>query len=142
MIAPRAGYTLVEMVVVLLILAVSAAAAVPAFAAWRTASDLDVATARVVEALRLARERAIAGGRGSALVIDAANARIWLRPTDTSWVLALPRSCRLDGAPRLVVHFAADGPARGEVPLVRCGSDSARVTLDRITGMPSIAENP
>lgn len=139
---PRGGYTLVELVVVLVILGLAGALAVPAIAAWRPPSDLDAAAARVVEALHAARERAVIGGHDAELVIDAANQRAWLRPRDTSFVLDLPDGCQLTGAARSVMRFAPDGPAHGTIPSIACGSRRARVLADPLTGTPSVTETP
>jgi prepilin-type N-terminal cleavage/methylation domain-containing protein len=138
--ARHAGYTLLEVVVVLVILAIAGAVAAPAFATWRPARDVDDATSRLVAALSLARERAVAGGRGVELVVDATNARVWLRPRDTSFALALPDGCRLDGALRSIVHFSADGPALGSMPDLTCGADRVRLTIDPLTGVPAAVE--
>jgi general secretion pathway protein H len=138
--ALRGGYTLVELVVVIVILALSGALVVPAIAAWRPPSDLAAATAPVVSALHLARERAVSSGRETELVIDAANRRVWLRPRDTSYVLDLPDGCQLAGGARSVMRFAPDGPSHGTLPSIACGTRRARVAADPLTGLPRVTE--
>lgn len=140
--ATRGGYTLVELVVVLVILALAGALAVPAIASWRPPSDLDAAAARVVATLHLARERAVTGGHETELVIDATNRRVWLRPRDTSFVLYLPDGCRLTGGGRSVIRFAPDGPSRGSIPSIACGSRRARVLVDPLSAAPRVTEAP
>jgi general secretion pathway protein H len=136
--APRAGYTLLELMVVLAILALAGALAIPAFAAWRPAEPRRAAGGELVRVLELTRERAVAGGAPAELVIDAERARAWLHPRDTSFSLSLPEGCRLLGEARSRMQFSADGPARGAMPLVRCGAGSARVTVDALSGAPHV----
>jgi prepilin-type N-terminal cleavage/methylation domain-containing protein len=138
--APRGGYTLVELVVVLVILALAGALAAPAIATWRPPSDLAAATAPVVSALHLARARAVSSGREMELVIDAGNRRVWLRPQDTSFVLDLPDGCQLAGDARNVMRFAPDGPSHGTIPSIACGVRRVRVSADPLTGLPRTTE--
>lgn len=138
--ARTAGYTLLEVLVVLVILAVTGAVAAPAFATLRPARDLDAATARVVAVLHAARTRALSGGVSSQAVFDPSRARVWLQPHDTSFALALPSACRLDGAVRTSARFAADGSARGDVPDVVCSGSRARITVDWLTGATTVQE--
>lgn len=140
--ARRGGYTLVELVVVMVILALAAALAVPAMAAWRPTSDADAAAARVAAMLQLAHERAVTRGRPMELVIDIPNRRVWLGRQDTSFVLVLPDGCQLVGAARSVIRFAPDGPSQGEVPSVACGEHRRVVDADPLTGLPRVTEAP
>ena len=130
----REGYTLLEAMATLVILAAAGAIAIPALVAWRPLSARDAAAGELVRVIGLARSQAVAIGAGTELVMDAASARAWLRPRDTSFVLALPNGCRLSGAPRSRLHLDADGPARGDAPVVVCGLDSARISIDALTG--------
>jgi prepilin-type N-terminal cleavage/methylation domain-containing protein len=138
----RTGYTLIELVVVLVILAIAGAVAVPAFATLRPSHAEDSAAASLVGALRLARERAVASGRDAQLIVDAAGARAWLRPRDTTFVLPLPDGCQFEGAPRTVMRIAPDGAAFGAMPTVRCGARRMRVDVDPLTGTPTVKVTP
>lgn len=140
--APRAGYTLLELMVVLAILALAGALAIPAFAAWHPAEPRRATAGELVRVLEMTRERAVAGGTDAELVIDAERARAWLHPRDTSFALSLPEGCQLQGEARSRVRFAADGPAQGTIPLVRCGADSARVIVDPLSGTPRVELMP
>jgi len=138
----RNGYTLIEMAVVLVILAIAGAVAVPAFAALRPQRALDGAAARVVDALRMARERAVTGGRTTELVIDSANARAWLEPRDVPFTLDLPDGCRLTGGARIATRFAPDGTASGDSPGFACGTAHATASVDPLTGRVRVVESP
>lgn len=134
--ARRRGYTLLELVVVLAILALTGAVALPAFAAWRPVSPLAATTGELTRAVALARGRAVGSGAPVELVLDAGGARAWLHPRDTSFMLALPDGCRLRGPARSRIWFDAGGPARGALPVAACGGDSARVHVDALSGEP------
>lgn len=138
----RSAYTLIELVVVIVILALAGALAVPAVVAWRSPSDLAAATTPMLSALHLARERAVSSGRETQLVIDPPSRRVWLRPQDTSFVLNLPDSCQLTGAARHVMRFAPDGPSHGTLPDVVCGAERAHVATDALTGLARATEAP
>jgi len=74
----RAGFTLVEVVVVLVILSLMAAVAVPAFRRMAERDELTDAVGRVEMLFRLARDSAIAGGRAVTVVIDSVTGHVWL----------------------------------------------------------------
>jgi type II secretory pathway pseudopilin PulG len=133
---------LLELVVVLTILALTLAVAAPAIAGWRAPRDVDAARAELVSALRFARARAVNGGSAATLVIDPATARIWLRPRDTSFTLALPGGCRLVGAARSTIRFAPDGPVFGVPPTIQCEAETVAVTVDALTGEVRAGERP
>lgn len=132
----RRGYTLVELVVVLVILALAGAVAVPAFA-WRPPRNVDAAASRVVSALRLARERAVTRATPVRLSFEAASIRLADARRDTLVALDLPEACHLRGGGAL--RFAPDGHVLGEVPRVVCGADSSLVRLDPLTGEVMVA---
>ncbi|MDQ8153410.1 MAG: type II secretion system protein [Gemmatimonadota bacterium] len=138
----RAGYTLLEVAVVLVILAMAGAVAVPAFATLRPASAIDAASTQLIGAVQAARARALGSGRSAELVVDAARARVWLRPRDTTFTLDLPTDCQLRGPARAVLHVAPDGATRGQLPTVACGAARVRVAIDAVTGRTTLEALP
>nr|ALS89977.1 type II transport protein GspH [uncultured bacterium] len=74
----RAGFTLVEVFVVLIILGVMAAVAAPAFRTPPEEDDLTFATHQIEGLLKLARDSAVRGSTTVTLVIDSATTRAWL----------------------------------------------------------------
>lgn len=140
--AERRGFTLIEIVVVLGILAISAAVVAPAFgvAVRRDTSD-DVA-ATMVSLLALGRRTAIAKATTVGVSVDVRNGRVSLaRIEDDSaivvvdTVVSLPRGVTLSAqAPHAHWTFRLDGSATGDTLLVDGGGD-ARIWVDAITGM-------
>src|SRR5262245_5224357 len=84
------GFTLPELVVALGIVALATAIVVPRLVSVRGIA-VDVAARRLADALTLARDRAILGGRPVRLVIDLDGGR-WTAPEDAA---LLPAGVRL-----------------------------------------------
>jgi prepilin-type N-terminal cleavage/methylation domain-containing protein len=74
----RAGFTLVEVFVVLIILGAMAAVAAPAFRAPPDDDDLTYATKYIEALLQVARDSAVRSSSPVTLVIDSTTARAWL----------------------------------------------------------------
>lgn len=74
----RSGFTLVEVGVVIVILSLMAAVAVPAFRRMVQPDELRDAVGRVEALFRLARDSAIASGRAVTVVIDSVTGHVWL----------------------------------------------------------------
>jgi prepilin-type N-terminal cleavage/methylation domain-containing protein len=74
----RRGFTLLEIVIVMLILAIMAGVAVPAFKSLFVEDDITTATHRVEALFRLARDSAIRGGQPVTVVIDSVSGFVWL----------------------------------------------------------------
>jgi len=74
----RTGFTLVELTVVLIILAVMGGLAVPAFQRWIEEDDLTVAIRRVEALFKIARDSAVNSGAPVTVWIDSATSNVWL----------------------------------------------------------------
>ena len=82
----RRGFTLIEMVVALAIVALAFGVALPAFRRVDAGTDLDRATTRVQTLFRMARDSAVRGGLPVTVVVDSATGLVWV---DTPQPLAL-----------------------------------------------------
>jgi type II secretion system protein H len=78
--AGRAGFTLVEIIVVLVIIAVATAFTLPAFLEPRPEDDMTAAARRIDTLFRVARDSAVRGGVPIAVAIDSATGAVWLVP--------------------------------------------------------------
>jgi prepilin-type N-terminal cleavage/methylation domain-containing protein len=76
--AARAGFTLIELMVVFGILALATAVAVPAFRSLLNEDDLTTATRRIEALFQLARDSAIRGGEPVTVVMDSVSGHVWL----------------------------------------------------------------
>jgi len=131
----RPGFTLVEVIVVLLLLSLMAAVAAPAFSAVMHRRAIDDATSTVTRVLARARAQALARGAGMTLVIDPARARVWQQRPDTTFVLQLPGECAMSAeAPRVKIAFRADGTAAGDMLTVTCGAEAVAISTDALNG--------
>ncbi|MGH7503331.1 MAG: pilus assembly FimT family protein [Longimicrobiales bacterium] len=74
----RRGFTLLEVVVTLLIVAIAAAVAAPAFRSLYAEDPLTTAEQRFEALFRLARDSAIRGGQPVTVVIDSISGLVWL----------------------------------------------------------------
>jgi len=74
----RPGFTLIEIVIVMIIVALSAVVAIPAWRATMVPDDLARAEGAFGDLFRLARDSAIASGRTLTVVVDSATAAVWL----------------------------------------------------------------
>jgi prepilin-type N-terminal cleavage/methylation domain-containing protein len=123
------GFSLVEMIVVLGIVSLSAAVAVPAFREWAREDDLTIATRRVEALFRVARDSAIRGGMPVTVVIDSVTSLVWV---DTAKVgIELPSTVRLElSAARARFTFAPGGAAFADSLVLRTPLARRLVTLD------------
>lgn len=74
----RRGFTLVEVGVVLVILALAASVAVPAFRRLVEEDELTTAVRRVEMLFKLARDSAIASGMPITVMIDSVTGHVWI----------------------------------------------------------------
>lgn len=85
----RRGFTLLELIVVLVIISVLSAIAIPAYVQWRRSLTYRDATRQVVSFLRTAKSEAISSNRQRRADFDTVNGRFGLRigdrANDTDW---------------------------------------------------------
>jgi prepilin-type N-terminal cleavage/methylation domain-containing protein len=111
----RQGFTLLELLVVLVLFAITAAAAVPAFLANGTASEERGTATAIAMALTRVRDGARESGAPAALVLAPAEGRMWLVWRDSTVVEQVPLApgVRLAASTgeRVECRFAPAGPA-------------------------------
>jgi type II secretion system protein H len=150
----RRGVTIVEMVVVLTIIGIVAAAVAPALRPLGARRDVLVESrSTLMSMLTSARRRAIADARTLTLTLDPETARYWLHeaestdsvsataPLDSAASLALPEGVTLMGsASRAHFVFSPSGTVSGEPIAIRVGSRVQPIALDPWTGV--LVERP
>lgn len=141
----RRGFTLIELIVVLIIMGVVLSTATPAFTV-RGSSTADDAVERIASVLRSARRTALHTARVTTVTIDPAGGRVWVRTAgepvtlDTTFLLPLPANAQLTSATaRAAFTFDARGLAAGDELVVISNRGSAAVTVDPANGDVHIA---
>ena len=143
----RAGFTLVELLVVLAVLAVVMAMAVPVFTAGRPRAELDGAALQLAASLRQARGQAIASNRSQAFTIDLERRLYWagegatLRqlPPDIDVSLVTATAELIDGTTGSIRFFADGGSTGGGVRVSRSGA-GWDVLVDWLTGRVGVRQ--
>ncbi len=136
----RHGFTLAEVVVVLALLGVMAAVAVPAFTRLDAADDATRAAGDVVRVLRAARRTALERAVTTTVVVDPTGDHYWTSLGDSagdrdSGTFAFPPGVALLGPePRAQFVFQPTGSATADSLVVRGPEHTALVTVDRWTG--------
>ena len=136
----RAAYTLIEMVVVLAIIGIIAAAVVPAAArAARGPSALDASADALLALFGRARDDAVHRGRSVTVVVAPELARAWVRggSGDSAVRIDIAPGVRLAASePRVILRFEGDGRATAAAFLLRDTHDGrqAVVHVDPWTG--------
>ncbi len=156
----RAGFTLLEMLVVLVLVGVITAVAVPVAGAGIQTLRLQSAARHVAAALRLARGRAIRTQEIHLLSLDREQRRVTVSSGDLRFrrSFQLPPGVRLqeallrDGAPprpgrpapeRTDFYFAPSGLSQAlEVRLVNARGRSLRVVQEAFSRSPRILQAP
>ena len=144
----RAGFTLVEMIVVLAILGVVAGVSVPAIRDLRAADPLAQATSETARLLARTRQTAVERAAAMRITLDPVSRRYRVRTlagdaasdSVTADSLSLPDGVMFDkGAGRLTLSFAATGEARGDTIILRWQDRVATVAVDPWTGDAHVA---
>ncbi len=150
----RRGVTIVEMVVVLTIIGIVAAAVVPALRPLDVRRDVLVESrSALISVLTTARRRAITDARTLTLTLDPETARYWIHeaeptdsvsataPLDSAASLGLPEGVTLMGSARRALFvFSPNGTVSGEPIAIRVGSRVQPIALDPWTG--ALVERP
>ena len=139
----RAGFTLLELLVVLVLFAITAAAAVPAFLAERADSaERETATA-VAMALTRVRDGARASGAPASLVLAPAEGRMWLVWRDSTVTEQIPLAPGVQlvaqKGERMECRFAPAGTATSFVVTIQ-GRRSLAVRVDAWSGDITIGD--
>jgi general secretion pathway protein H len=122
-----AGFTLIEMLVVLAVLALVVGLVITHGPVRSQRLELDAAARQVTGALRLARSRAIADERTVVFALDARGYRLD-RDTWTTWSGEVsPRGDRL-------VVFTPDGGSSGARIVLNDGERAVAIGVDWLTG--------
>ena len=144
----RAGFTLIEMLVVIAILGVVAGASVPAIRSARAVDPLEKGTDAIGNLLARSRQSAVERAAGIRVSIDPASRRYTVRmlttdaPNDSVVAdsLILPDGVTLDDASGwLAVTFAPSGEARGDAFTLRWQGRAATITVNQWTGDAHVA---
>ena len=141
-----AGFTLLEVVVVITLLAVVAAVTVPALRTMEPRDDLDRATRDVVRLLRAARSTALDRGSGVTLLLDPGRAAWWIDRDSAGMAVRVaegtfdfPEQVSLSGqTERLVFRFEPTGRTDADSFFVRSSNGSARIRVDPWNGEPDV----
>ncbi|MGH7562779.1 MAG: prepilin-type N-terminal cleavage/methylation domain-containing protein [Gemmatimonadales bacterium] len=137
------GFTLVEVVVVLLILGLVAATAMPALPSVRALTPAEEARLQVVALVAHARKSALDRAATATLRINAASLawRLTIASADSAQTeegkLHLPEGATLadpDGS--ILARFYPDGTADAEPIVAQGGGQTEVVRLNRWTGVP------
>lgn len=124
--ANRSGFTIIELIVVMVILAVMTGLAVPAFRAWVEEDDMTAATRRVQTLFRFARDSAVRSGTPLSVWIDSASARVWLVRVTLDSASSAPPVNRTSNS---AASAAADGQDLGLPPTVQLQLSRARASF-------------
>lgn len=129
----RSGFTLIEMTLVLAIISLTAALALPRVSFTGGATSLRVKAFEIAAILRADRDAAVRSGRPVTSVVDLAGGRVLSSAANGAVVIPASLFLRVSGAVLDGIRFMPDGSASGgEIFLMRA---------DR-SGLLSVRVNP
>lgn len=143
--AREAGFTLLEVLAALTILAMTAALVMPRLASSRQDLAVQVAALELVSSLKATRAAAMATSREQALVLDASARKYFAQGTvaprsippavAVTFQLRAPADAKGNWA---VIRFFPDGSASGGDILLRSGNAKAGISVDWLTGRSTL----
>jgi general secretion pathway protein H len=132
--AGERGFTLLEVIVVLLILSLGAAVSAPAIGRSLDSIRLRAEIAGFSAMIRHARERAITSRRTHTVVVGNGELRV-VDGEDVRRARPLPAAWTIDTTPpKLVLRFEPQGSSSGGEYHIVAGTISYRVSVDPLTG--------
>jgi type II secretion system protein H len=123
------GFTLVEVIVVLAILGIMAAAVVPAYRNLAQSDELTQASDKIASVLRYARKTALQETTDLTLLVDPGSGRYWVYADSGESVIAgswqMPEGIAISSSsPRPRFTFRRNGEAEGDSLLLRSGAST------------------
>ena len=142
----RPGFTLLELLVVLVVIAITAAAAVPAFLSDSRATPERQAATAIADALIRTRNSARESGAPATLVLSPSDGRFWITTRDSlaTGVVPLGALTLVGGAggsnsDRIECRFDPAGPAT-PLAITAHGASDATVHVDGWSGEIGISD--
>ena len=132
------GFSLIELIVVIGVLSIALAAAVPLAASLQHSVAIDVAAREVMLGLRAARATAIYGNKEATFTLDGAAGQYW---SDAAPVRKkLPAQVVFSSEQRTVgeIRFFPDGGASGGTIVLTDARRYASIQIDALTGRASV----
>jgi general secretion pathway protein H len=143
----HAGFTLLEMLIVLALMAIIAGVVIPIFGTGVSTTELKRATREVAAGLRLARSQAIAQRSDSVLMLDVAGRTFSVPPDPRVHSMPSGIELKLFTAQRDLVsdqvgavRFFPDGGSTGGRITLAAGDRKFDVDIDWLTGRVAILE--
>lgn len=132
------GFSLVELIVVIAILSIALAAAVPLAGSLRQSMAVDVAARELALGLRTARAAAIYGNKEATFMLDGAAGQYWSDAAPAR--KRLPAQVAFSPEQRTVaeIRFFPDGGASGGTIVLTDARRSAAIQIDALTGRASV----
>lgn len=142
-----AGFTLIEVIVVLVVLGLVGGLVLSRGPAHSAALDMRLASGSVAQALRLARTRAIASNQGVSVVFDtqAGTMQVGAAPPHRlppGLEMAVTAMADQASGPRAVIRFLPDGSSTGGRVDLAGNGRSVQVGVDWLTGRVTAADAP
>jgi len=142
-----AGFTLIEVIVVLVVLGLVGGLVLSRGPAHSAALDMRLASVSVAQALRLARTRAIASNQGVSVVFDTQAGTIQVgtappRSLPPGLAMAVTATADQSRGPRAAIRFLPDGSSTGGRVELAGNGRSVQVGVDWLTGRVIAADAP